>query len=81
MIKIIDTSNHGKVGKALYIKYTVDKFNEHFSEPQDIKDGDVFTPEELENKFFRVSSIIPIHIDNTTQGEYECVCEFGTEIW
>jgi len=73
MINIIEASNHGKVGKALYIKYTVDKFPLKIVDGKEVKDGDVFP--NLPN------AIIPVYIDNTTQGEYECVCEFGTEIW
>lgn len=77
---MIDKSNHGKVGEALYIKFTTDKFNQCFLLPQDIKDGDIYSLEEVSKKFKGIISSVPIHIDNTTQGEYECVCEFGTEI-
>ena len=38
---------------------------------KEIQDGDILN---LEN------ALVPIHINNSTQGEYECVCEFGTEI-
>jgi hypothetical protein len=64
-------SNHGQVGKALYLKFTVNKFFYKSIDGKEIKDGDILN---IEN------SLIPIHIDNKTQGEYECVCEFGTEI-
>lgn len=72
--------NHGKVGEALYLKFTVDKFNQCFKDPQNIKDGDIFSVEECDKRFNGFYAFIPIHIDNTTQGNYECVCEFGTEI-
>lgn len=68
----MNTDNHGKVGKALYLKFTVDKFFYSKVNDKEVKDGDIFN--NLPN------SAVPIHIDNTTQGNYECVCEYGTEI-
>jgi len=67
----LNKDNYGKVGKALYLKYAVDKFPLKTVNGKEVKDGDIYN---LEN------ALAPIHIDNTTQGEYECVCEFGTEI-
>lgn len=72
--------NHGKVGHALYIKFTVDKFNSRFKEPQDIKDGDYYTVKEAEKKFKGLNTCVPIKIDNTTKGNYECGCWIGIEI-
>jgi len=68
----MNKDNHGKVGKALYIKYSRNKFPYKSVNGKEVKDGDIF---DLDN------ALIPIHIDDTTQGEYECVCEFGTEIY
>jgi len=68
----MNTDNHGKVGEALYIKLTADKFPYKSVNGKAVVDGDIFT--NLRN------SAVPIHIDNNTQGEYECVCEFGTEV-
>lgn len=70
-------SNHGKVGKALYVKFTPEKLLERMK--GDFKHGDILNIEYLQTK--NVWSSVPIHIDENTQGEYECVCEFGTEIW
>lgn len=72
---MIDKSNHTKVGKALYLKFTPEKFTkisrcESISgQPWEV--GKVYNLEECS---------VPIHIVQSTQGDYECVCEFGTEI-
>ncbi len=67
-IKMIDKSNHAKVGGALYLKLTPEKFKEVSG--RDLELG-VHNIEE---------SSVPIHIVEYTEGDYECVCEFGTEI-
>lgn len=69
---MIDKSNHGKLGKALYLKFTVDKFPYKKVDGSLVKDGDVYN--NLDN------ASVPVHIDDTTKGNYECVCEFGVEI-
>jgi hypothetical protein len=73
---MIDKSNHTKVGKALYLKFTSETFREisgytHKSNGEKIEVGDILNIQE---------SSIPIHIMDKIQGDYECVCEFGTEI-
>jgi len=68
----MSTDNHGKVGKALYLKFTVDKFFYKSVNGEEVTDGDIYN--NLPN------AAVPIHIDNNTQGEYECICEFGTEV-
>ncbi|MCR8994721.1 hypothetical protein [Brevibacillus laterosporus] len=75
----IDKSNHGKVGYPLYVKFTVDAFiSLSKANPEDVYDGKVFSAEEMMKKYH--CSSVPVHIDNTTKGDYEVVCEFGTEI-
>ena len=69
----MNSNNHGKVGRALYLKFTLEKFPYKKINGAKVKDGDIFN--DLDGR-----NAVPIHIDNTTQGEYECVCEFGTEI-
>ena len=77
-MKEFDKSNHGKVGEALFLKFTVDRlkqmgFDKHFK----LHDGQTLSIEEL-GKIGTFA--VPIHIDNNTRGNYECVCELGTEI-
>lgn len=60
-------NNHGKVGEALYLKYSPQKFFELSNEQY--KDGEVIR-----------DRTVPIYIDINTQGNYECVCEYGIEI-
>ena len=72
-------SNHSQVGKALYLKYTTEKFPIKVDDDREFKHGDILSVEYL-NNINGVTSLIPIHIDDNTQGNYECVCEFGTEI-
>ena len=72
-------SNHGQVGEALYLKYTSEKLPLKVKNKQ-FKHGDILSVEYL-NKFTGLSSSVPIHIDDNTKGKYECVCEFGIEIW
>lgn len=76
--------NHGKVGECLYIRFTVDKFKEQagnriVSEIGEVQDGDVYDIDYL-NNLGGISTSVPIHIDNDTQGNYEAVCEFGVEV-
>ena len=72
-------NNHGKVGKALYLKYTSEKLPFRVKDRQ-FKHGDILSMDYL-NKISGVSASVPIHIDDNTKGKYECVCEFGIEIW
>ena len=72
-------NNHGKVGEALYLKFTPQKLSFRIKNKQ-FKHGDILSTEYL-NNLPGMGSLIPIHIDDNTQGNYECVCEFGTEIW
>lgn len=65
-------NNHGQVGEALYLKYSSNKF-------KGTKHGDILSVEYL-NNCRGVCASVPIHIDDSTEGNYECVCEFGTEI-
>ncbi|WP_029191688.1 hypothetical protein [Paenibacillus elgii] len=70
-------NNHGQVGEALYVKYSS---NQWFKETGDkYPHGYVITPEEFGEKYG--VSVVSIHIDDTTQGRYECVCEFGVEVY
>lgn len=72
---MIDKSNHTKVGKALYLRFSPDSWvrtsckNDVFGEPIEV--GRIYKP---------VECSVPIHIVGVVQGDYECVCEFGTEI-
>jgi hypothetical protein len=74
-------SNHDKAGKVLYVKFTVDGFNKMFETPQDVKDGDIFDIYEFNKRFKGMYTCVPVHIDNSTQGIYEVVCEAGIGIW
>jgi hypothetical protein len=65
---MIDTSNYGQVGKALYFRFTSDKFKKLSGKVLELG---VYEIEE---------NSVPIHIVESTQSDYECVCEFGTEI-
>jgi hypothetical protein len=79
---MIDKSNYGKVGDALYVKMTEKTFSDKASRGFHlIKDMTVFTPEQINSGFFgAIATGIPICIDNNTQGDYEVVCEYGIEI-
>lgn len=72
-------SNHGQVGKTLYMKFTSEKFKSKIKNGE-FKHGDILSIEDL-NNMPGISSSISIHIDDNTQGNYECVCEFGTEVY
>lgn len=73
-------SNHGLVGKALYLKFSIaycksmglDRYFE-------LKDGMLLTPKELQ--IAGACSSVDVHVDESTKGKYECVCEFGTEVY
>ena len=65
---MIDKSNYTKVGEALYLKFTSEKFQKISGKSFGIG---IYEIEE---------SSVPIYIVESTQGDYECVCEFGTEI-
>lgn len=71
--------NHGKVGKVLYIKMTLAEFNRVSKNNITIPNKTTISIEELEGKYGAVTAV-PIMIDEETQGDYEAVCENGTEI-
>lgn len=72
-------SNHGKVGKSLYLKFTSERWFEQTGD--NCPHGTIISMDEFnKNHGYRIAKI-PIHIDNTTQGTYECVCEDGTEVY
>jgi hypothetical protein len=73
------SDNHGQVGEALYIKYTSDKLPFRVK-GKTFEHGDVLSVDYL-NSLSGMCTSVPIHIDDNTQGNYECVCQFGTEIW
>jgi hypothetical protein len=62
-------NNHGKVGEALYLKFTPEEFYKLSNEKHE--HGEIFE---------HCNAAVPIHIDEKTEGNYECVCEFGTEV-
>lgn len=71
---MIDKSNHGQIGRALYLRFTPEKFKEIFKyyvNNEDINIGDTIEIEECS---------IPIYIVDSILGDYECVCEFGIEV-
>jgi len=72
---MIDKSNHTKVGKASFLKFTPEKFKNMFRvatvDGKSIEIGDVYNLELCS---------VPVHILENVQGDYEVVCEFGTEI-
>jgi hypothetical protein len=82
IVDMIDKSNHGQVGVALYIKFTAMKFLSITSKAraEDVYDGQVFYPEDKILIEYGISSSVPIYIDNNTQGDYEVVCDHGVEV-
>ncbi|MFB5758978.1 hypothetical protein [Paenibacillus medicaginis] len=72
-------NNHGQVGEALYLKFTSEKMQERCPNYK-FENGQFLNAEEL-NKMPGVIAGVGVQIDDDTQGEYECVCEYGTEIW
>lgn len=70
-------NNHGEVGEALYVKMTKEKFEKMLGKSTPFENNQILTEEILDQ--YGISSI-PVHLDENTQGEYECVCEFGVEI-
>lgn len=69
-------NNHGKVGEALYLKFTPEKFKELSGGEH--KHGEILSSEQSWKLYGATG--IPVHIDKDTKGNYECVCEFGTEV-
>jgi hypothetical protein len=67
-------NNIGKVGKALYLKMR----SGDLPSKRNIKHGDVLNVEQLSS--MGITSLVDIHVDDYTLGDYECVCENGTEI-
>jgi hypothetical protein len=63
------TENHGKVGEALYLKFTPEVFYKLSKEKHE--NGEIFDHQ---------NASVPVHIDKDTQGDWECVCENGVEI-
>ena len=70
--------NHGKVGDALHVKMTIEKFNSVSKNNNTIPNKTVLSTEELEK--FGASSCVPFVIDEDTQGDYEVVCENDIEV-
>lgn len=64
-------NNHGKVGEALYLKFTPMQFYNLTGKMY--KHGTILNEE--------INASVPIHIDETTKGNYECICEFGVEVY
>lgn len=68
-----ESGMHGQLGECIYLKFRQDEF--------DI---------EIEERFYSSDKVItlrpsiptnvPVLIDNSTEGEYEAVCEMGIEI-
>jgi len=73
-----EKDNHGKVGEVLHIKMTLEKLNSLIERNIDIPDKTKLSIEEL-NKL-NVSAGVPLIIDENTKGNYEAVCEYGTEV-
>jgi hypothetical protein len=71
-------NNHGKVGEALYLKYTLENFNKSFKNNVNYEDKTELSINELSK--YGLWSAVPVLIDKNTQGNYECVCEFGVEV-
>lgn len=72
-------SNHGKVGKALYIKMTKEKFEDRLGRKSDLCANQLVSEEVLEG--FGISSDIPFYLNENTKGEYEVICENGVEVY
>lgn len=71
-------NNHGKVGKALYVRMTKENFEERLNKQIPLETKQL-NPDEL--GFYGVASSIPVHISDDVEGNYEVVCEQGIEIW
>lgn len=63
-------------GEVQYIKYTSETFEKLTKDK--LSNGSVVSVDEFNQKYGGTS--VPIHIDDSTQGNYECVCEFGIEV-
>lgn len=70
--------NHGKVGEALKVKMTLEKFNEVSGNKNQFPNLTEFTIEELRK--YRCYAGVPLIIDESTQGDYEVICENGAEV-
>ena len=69
---MIDKNNHGQEGQALYLRFTPEKIRELYTYYEDVVEvGDTIELEECS---------IPIYIVDSILGDYECVCENGTEV-
>ncbi|MGZ9868228.1 hypothetical protein ACU3L3_07375 [Priestia endophytica] len=76
----VKISNHGRVGNPILIKMTKEQLKEWAGgKSVDVKHGDVLDTCTLE-ELLKCSSSVPILIDENTQGNYEVVCEYGTEV-
>lgn len=73
------TENHGKVGEALYVKMTLDAFNTKAGADINVPNLTQLEPEQIAQ--YRVTTTVPIVIDESTKGNYEVVCEHGVEIY
>jgi hypothetical protein len=75
-------NNYGKVGEALYIKFTPEGFQERLTNKFDFIDGQILSVDEINSgKYGNISASVPVHISNDTQGDYDVVCEYGTEVY
>jgi hypothetical protein len=71
------SSNHGQVGKVLHITFKPD--TEDFKK-FGFQDGQVFTAEEFNAGGYGAQVGVPIHFLSSTVGDYDVVCEYGTEV-
>lgn len=70
--------NHEKVGEALFVKMTLEKFNKYFNRQVVVKEKTEIGIEELGR--YGISAGVPFIIDEDTIGDYDVICENGVEV-
>ena len=73
--------NHQKVGEALKVKLTPQSFkSKRWADTDiDVQNGTEFSIEQLMEQF-DLNIAVPIVIDEEAVGDYDVICEYGTEV-